>query len=67
MLLPSDTHREPIMPITAVLLPSVTYLLTFPHMLLIYIFCTLQAFENKVLIIIFVPIREKVIGKIAGC
>jgi hypothetical protein len=30
VLLPSDTHRKPITSITAVLLPSVTYLLTLP-------------------------------------
>jgi hypothetical protein len=28
VLLPSDTHRKPIMSITAILLPFVTYLLT---------------------------------------
>jgi Flp pilus assembly protein TadG len=32
VLLPSDTHRKPITSITAVLLPSVTYLLTLPRM-----------------------------------
>jgi hypothetical protein len=31
VLLPSDTHRKPIMLITAVLLPLVTYLLTLPR------------------------------------
>jgi hypothetical protein len=31
VLLPSDTHRKPIMSITAVLLPFVTYLPTLPH------------------------------------
>jgi hypothetical protein len=31
MLLPSDTHRKPIMSITAVLIPFLTYLLTFQY------------------------------------
>jgi hypothetical protein len=31
VLLPSDTYRKRITPITAVLLPFVTYLLTLPH------------------------------------
>jgi hypothetical protein len=31
VLLPSDTYRKPNMPIVAVLLPFVTYLLAFPH------------------------------------
>jgi hypothetical protein len=31
VLLPSDTHRKPITPITAVLLPFVTYLLTLSY------------------------------------
>jgi hypothetical protein len=33
VLLPSDTHRKPITFITAVLLPSVTNLLTLPHII----------------------------------
>jgi hypothetical protein len=33
MLLPSDTQRKPITSITAVLLPFVTYLLTFPRII----------------------------------
>jgi hypothetical protein len=31
MLLPSDTYRKPITSITAILLQSVTYLLTLPR------------------------------------
>jgi hypothetical protein len=31
MQVPSDTHKKPITSITAVLLPSVTYLLTLPR------------------------------------
>jgi hypothetical protein len=31
VMLPTDTHRIPITSITAVLLPSVTYLLTLPR------------------------------------
>jgi hypothetical protein len=31
LLPPSDTHRKPILSITTVLLPFVTYLLTIPH------------------------------------
>jgi hypothetical protein len=31
VLLPSDTHRKPIIPITAVLLPFLAYLLILPH------------------------------------
>jgi hypothetical protein len=34
MLLPSDTHTKPVMFITAVLLPFVTYLLILPRTIL---------------------------------
>jgi hypothetical protein len=37
VLLPSDTHRKPITSITAVLLPFVTYLLTLPLFMAVFV------------------------------